>query len=166
VHKFKFFLISLIVLTWLAPLPSSEASEAAYERARSLLPANLKGLVRNESLGAHWFATGDTFWYRREADHGSEYVIVDARTGNKRPAFNAEQLAISASKTTGTQVDPHDPRMLLSPTGQEAVFVRDNNLWLRWLKSGEEKQLTFDAEPYYGYGIIHDQQTNGPTRAL
>jgi len=40
----------------------------------------------------------------------------------------------------------------VSPDGQRAVFIQENNLWLRDLTSGELTQLTFDGEPDYGYG--------------
>ena len=43
---------------------------------------------------------------------------------------------------------------LISPDGESAVFRRDNNLWLRDLKSGNEKALTNDGEEYFVYGAI------------
>ncbi len=38
-----------------------------------------------------------------------------------------------------------------SPDGTRAAFIRDWNLWLRDVASGKETQLTFDAQPDYGY---------------
>lgn len=38
-----------------------------------------------------------------------------------------------------------------SPDGSREAFVRDWNLWLRDVASGEETQLTFDGKPDYGY---------------
>ena len=38
-----------------------------------------------------------------------------------------------------------------SPDGKRAAFIRAGNLWLRELSSGKETQLTFDAQPDYGY---------------
>ena len=61
--------------------------------------------------------------------------------------------------TCSTNPDPAStPHLLTSPTGDFAVFVRENNLWVRTQESHEETQLTFDGEPYFGYGIISDQQ--------
>ena len=40
-----------------------------------------------------------------------------------------------------------------SPDGERAVFVRDENLWLRQGESGEESQITTDGEEHYGYGV-------------
>ncbi len=47
-----------------------------------------------------------------------------------------------------------DSAWRISPDGKKAVFSRDHNLWLRDLKSGEEKALTSDGEMYYAYGVV------------
>jgi dipeptidyl aminopeptidase/acylaminoacyl peptidase len=38
-----------------------------------------------------------------------------------------------------------------SPDGTRAAFVRDHNLWVRDVKSGQETQLTTDGEPEFAY---------------
>jgi dipeptidyl aminopeptidase/acylaminoacyl peptidase len=51
-------------------------------------------------------------------------------------------------------VAPQAPsNSVMSPDGTKAVFIRDNNLWVVNLISGEEAQLTSDGEEHYGYGI-------------
>ena len=40
-----------------------------------------------------------------------------------------------------------------SPDGKKIAFIRDCNLWVRDLDSGEEKALTQDGERYYAYGV-------------
>ena len=39
----------------------------------------------------------------------------------------------------------------LSPDKKLGVFIRDNNLWLRTMATGAEKQLTMDGEQDFGY---------------
>ena len=41
-----------------------------------------------------------------------------------------------------------------SPDGRLAAFLRGGNLFVRETGSGDERQLTDDAEPYYGYGTL------------
>ncbi len=41
--------------------------------------------------------------------------------------------------------------LAVSPDGKRAVFVRDWNLWLRDMATGEEKALTTDGVEYFGY---------------
>lgn len=38
-----------------------------------------------------------------------------------------------------------------APDGSREAFIRGGNLWLRDVASGKETQLTFDAQPDYGY---------------
>ena len=40
---------------------------------------------------------------------------------------------------------------VVSPDGARAAFVRNHNLWVRDVKSGEEVQLTTDGEPDFAY---------------
>jgi dipeptidyl aminopeptidase/acylaminoacyl peptidase len=42
--------------------------------------------------------------------------------------------------------------MMVSPDGRLAAFIREYNLWVRDLTSGEELQLTTDGEKDFGYG--------------
>jgi dipeptidyl aminopeptidase/acylaminoacyl peptidase len=41
-----------------------------------------------------------------------------------------------------------------SPDGQWLVFERDENLWIRNIANGKEKQLSLDGENDYGYGVV------------
>ncbi len=40
---------------------------------------------------------------------------------------------------------------IVSPDGTRAAFTRDNNLWIRDVRSGQESQLTTDGIPDFGY---------------
>jgi len=189
---------------WTQVLSAGVDTESAYERARAVLPGNLKGLVSNESVQAHWFPNGNSFWYKRDSDVGVEYVLVDARTGEKLEAFDHQRLAKSAHQAAAPSTDsPVDSDQLVvtgmnpqsegfeismavgvktvicqtsdyscsektgsgpamnllpSPDGKFAAFVQDNNLWLKSLESDQERQLTQDGKPSFGYGIRPEQQ--------
>ncbi len=41
---------------------------------------------------------------------------------------------------------------VISPDGTKAVYIKDNNLWMHNVKTGQPTQLTFDGEKNYGYG--------------
>src|SRR5687767_5555767 len=55
-----------------------------YVAAAAILPGNLAGLVKNESVRPHWLHGSSEFWYQRDGESGPEYVTVDTRTGKKR----------------------------------------------------------------------------------
>ncbi len=59
--------------------------------------------------------------------------------------------------------------MCISPDGKRAVFVRDHNLWLRDLASGDEKPLTRDGEKfrvYSGTPTIYGRQEASSLEAI
>ncbi|MDA7853126.1 S9 family peptidase [Porticoccaceae bacterium] len=47
-----------------------------------------------------------------------------------------------------------DKDWVISPDGKLAAFVRDFNLWVINLESGEERALTLDGEEFYVYAIV------------
>ena len=48
-------------------------------------------------------------------------------------------------------VQSHPDNWRLSPNGKHAAFVRDHNVWVKDLSSGEERALTQDGEQLYAY---------------
>ncbi len=78
----------------------AQGTAADYARANGL-KAKYEGLVVNVPGPATWIEKADRFWYRRMVKGGSEFVVVDAGTRQKRPAFDHQKLAASLSKATG-----------------------------------------------------------------
>jgi dipeptidyl aminopeptidase/acylaminoacyl peptidase len=68
---------------------------------------------------------------------------------------------------TGPDTIPDPPRSEMpSPDGRWVAFVREHNLWVRAVESGEEVQLSTDGEAFYGYAV-NDQccsQVTAPRR--
>ncbi len=48
------------------------------------------------------------------------------------------------------------PGVAVAPDGKQGIFIRNDNVWVRDLASGRERQLTTDGEPDNGYGIYPD----------
>ena len=71
-------------------------------------------------------------------------LVVSLSTGAQ---FRCDARQCAAIQTPRTGNEPG----VASPDGSRAAFVRDWNLWLRDLASGQETQLTFDGVPDYGY---------------
>ncbi len=72
-------------------------SDELRARAERFRPSRLRPLVCNPMLRPHWLGDTDRFWYRRESPSGFSFVIVDAATGEKSPAFDHARLAEAAS---------------------------------------------------------------------
>jgi len=60
--------------------------------------------------------------------------------------FNPQAVTCEA-----VEVEQNSISVLASPDGQHAAFVRDHNLWVRELTSGEERALTEDGTEDYDY---------------
>ena len=79
-------------------------------------------------------------------DGHSSQATVDTAQGR----FLCDMPAIRCAVTT----PGFDAASVPAPDRQSIVFRRADNLWLRELASGGEKQLTSDGEPGFGYGDI------------
>lgn len=134
-------------------------SRADYAAAAKLLYPNLKGLVRNETVSPHWCGDHGQFWYRRDGQDGPEFVLVSAK-GVKSPAFDHAGLerALEAQRCRWSDAPAAAPELLPSPDGHQAVLTRDHNLFVRDMRTGEDRALTTDGvpllswanEPYHG----------------
>jgi dipeptidyl-peptidase-4 len=63
----------------------------------------------------------------------------------------------------GEPVEPKRKDEVRSPDGRWAAFTRDGNLFVRALASGDERQLTHDAEPYYDYASLAESRLSAIT---
>jgi dipeptidyl-peptidase-4 len=82
-----------------------------------------------------------------EVENGTLFAIVGAQ-GSYRcdlSAYSCEEMAAVEGPTL-SRAD------VLSPDGQNAVFVRDHNLWVRDMRTGAESPLTSDGVEDFGYG--------------
>lgn len=81
----------------------------------------------------HWFADDSKFWYRNELRGGaSEFILVDAERGVRRPAFNHNKLAAALSKAAGKDFKPdHLPFTAIefSDDGKSVKFDAADKTW-------------------------------------
>lgn len=50
-----------------------------------------------------------------------------------------------------SEIHSFPSQWLLSPDGKKAAFTRDYNIWIVDLENYQERQLTFDGEPFFSY---------------
>jgi dipeptidyl aminopeptidase/acylaminoacyl peptidase len=166
-----------------------------YARAEMMDRKSLAAKLKNGFVVPHWISQSDKFWYRRATPTGYEFVVVDAATGRKQPAFDQSALAQALSQASAAKFEPdklpfdgfsfNDARdaihvevnekeygcqlkpakcvvappkpetegVATSPDTHWGVLTRHGDLWLRDLQSGQERALTQDGEPNFGYGI-------------
>jgi len=78
-----------------------QVSPADYARSEGLRDAWMY-LTKNVADPARWIGSTTRFVYRKTVPGGFSFVVMDARTGEKRPAFDQERLAAGLGKATGT----------------------------------------------------------------
>jgi dipeptidyl aminopeptidase/acylaminoacyl peptidase len=77
----------------------AEDVKAAYDRAESL-GRRTEGLAYNVPANPTWIEKSTRFWYRKTVKGGNEFVLVDAATKIKAPAFDHAKLATALSTAT------------------------------------------------------------------
>lgn len=84
-------------------------------------------------------------------------IKLDASTSIKTVYFDAFDkrwlYEIESTDCREIEILPGNTEVT-SPDGKSAIFVRDYNLWVRELNSGDERALTEDGEPDYVYGAV------------
>jgi dipeptidyl aminopeptidase/acylaminoacyl peptidase len=142
---------------------------ADYARAEKRLGPATTSLVINNTVRGTW--TSDTlFTYRNaKADGTSDTILVDAaaKTRTVCPTTGCAGLSVPAEPAAGAGrgrggagraggggggrgaagVAP----VSLSPDGKLGAFIKDDNLFVRDVASGQERQLTTDGVKDFGY---------------
>ena len=105
-------ILKLIIVAFISTLPvaaqqpaeSPALTTADYQRAEKWMGYNTNPLVFRAGVRPSW--QGDErFWYRVTTPEGSEFVMVDAATGAKSPAFDHAKLAAALSSAAGATFD-------------------------------------------------------------
>src|SRR5215831_6295385 len=94
-----FLLVSVICLQ---PQHShAQGTAADYERANSL-KSKYEAAVIDIAGPATWIGNTNRFWYRKLSKGVNEYIIVDAQSLTKQPAFDHTKIAATLSKVLGS----------------------------------------------------------------
>jgi len=68
--------------------------------------------------------------------------------------------------TRGEAPEAENPGEVASPDGRWVAFLRDGNVFVRECETGNERQLTGDAEQYYSYGALPEGRQSAITDKL
>jgi len=78
----------------------AQGTLADYQRGVDF-EKNARGLVVNTPSAINWIGDSHRFWYARAVKGGSEFLVVDAGSAQKKPAFDHDRLAAAISSVTG-----------------------------------------------------------------
>lgn len=132
-------------------LPAQDqTTTATYQQAESQLSFNTSQYVDRMNVWTNW-ESDDKLWYKILVKDGMEFVHYDIKKKEKTIFDSREKLnkVVFKEKTATPKYNRRNE--ILSPDQNKVVFIRDWNLWMRYLDNGEEKQLTTDGIENYGY---------------
>ncbi|MDQ2922359.1 MAG: S9 family peptidase, partial [Acidobacteriota bacterium] len=131
-HRYLFREAVLFVSLVLVPvIANAQGTLADYERAQTLRK-QFEGLAINLPGRTNWIEKTSRFWYRKSVKGGSEFVLVDAETLGKKPAFDHDKLAVSLSAATGEKYEALDlPFTILTFVDNERAiqFIAGDVSW-------------------------------------
>jgi dipeptidyl aminopeptidase/acylaminoacyl peptidase len=119
----------LLVITALSAEATAQGTAADYARSEGLR-RRVDGLVVGAPEQARWIDS-TLFWYRKTAKSGWDYVIADARTLQKRAAFDQQRLATALSAATKRTYTPTTlpVNALMFFTADSTELVVDSTRW-------------------------------------
>ena len=89
------------------PAPLSPAETNTVDRGQRGRFGGVATGVYKARINPRWFQNNTRFWYRNDLRGGAkEFIIVDADTGLRQPAFDHQKLAAALSKAAGTEYTP------------------------------------------------------------
>ena len=95
----------LIAFLWSSSSVFAQATVADYQRAISLRD-RYQTLATGTTTEPRFIEKTNRFHYRRAVKGGNEFILVDATTQEKRPAFDHEKLAASLSSALKRKFTP------------------------------------------------------------
>lgn len=124
----------------LSAAATAQGTAADYERAQGLARA-WRGLLVEFPPEVRWTEDGETLWTQLvHGDGRREFLLVDARDGARRPAFDTSALAAALEPVLGRELDPQ--RLPLEwvdlAADRASVLLRHGaRHWRFWVSSRE-----------------------------
>src|SRR5262245_34823670 len=83
-----------------AGIALGQGTLADYQRGQELQKKS-RGLLVNAPGSANWIEGSQHFWYYRSVKGGTEFLVVDADSASKKPAFDHNKLATAINSASG-----------------------------------------------------------------
>lgn len=142
-----FLLLILFIGTQAQAQTGKTYTNSDYERAAAKLSGNTSQLIDND-IRPQWLPDG-RLWYRSLTENQMEFKLFDPSNKQQILAESMQELFDKGD------IKPNQSRPsrneVLSPNGNYAAFIRDWNLWVREIATGNESALTTDGIKDFGY---------------
>ena len=127
----------------------AQGTRSDYERALNLRKTTADKVFK-QRVRPHWLEGNTRFWYRNDlAGQARKFVLVDAETGTREPAFDHERLAAALAEATGEEVLTERlaiEKLRFSKSGTELLFTTQGKRWKCDLRSYELREVAKDDQ--------------------
>ncbi|MBX2871601.1 MAG: S9 family peptidase [Saprospiraceae bacterium] len=147
--KLRILLIVILSSIHQFIVAQDQVTTEAYKQAENQLSFNTAQHIDRMNVRPSW-ESDDRFWYRILVEDGLEFVYYDIKK-KKRLTFDSKAELDKLLKKKAERPPYNRRKEVLSPDKSKVVFIKDWNLWVRDLATGEERQLTKDGVENYGY---------------
>ncbi|MFW6169403.1 MAG: DPP IV N-terminal domain-containing protein [Planctomycetota bacterium] len=107
-------------------------ARSKHDRANSLRRGTRNKVFRDR-VKAHWLENGTCFWYRvSTAPDQHRFILVDAKTGTRRQAFDHQKVAKALAAATGNKVAAESlpiQTITLGKGGKRIRFSAGDSSW-------------------------------------
>lgn len=101
--RFQYLTVCALLAAIFPVVCVSQTMRAKYEKAATLGKL-YSGLTVNIPGTPEWIGDTDSFWYRKSVNGGYAFVLVNAATEARGPAFDQEKLAVAYNKASSESV--------------------------------------------------------------
>ena len=130
-------------------LAQDQITAETYKQAEDQLSFNTSQYIDRMNVRPNW-ESDEKLWYRVLVENGMEFVHYDIKE-KKKLTFDSKEELNKLLQNKASTPEYNRRTEILSPDQSKVVFIKDWNLWIRHLDTGEEKQLTKDGVENYGY---------------
>lgn len=142
-------LAAILSLMSVVALNAQTVTAADYARAEKMLGYSTAPLIDRGSVRPVWLPDG-RFYYATLTPIGTEYVLIDPKSGERKTGATLAELGITApAAAPGRRFGGANG--IASPDGKLSAYIKDFNLWVKDVTTGKETQLTTDGVKNYGY---------------
>jgi dipeptidyl aminopeptidase/acylaminoacyl peptidase/uncharacterized protein (DUF885 family) len=126
-----------------------------------------EGLVFKTRIVPHWFHQSGRFWYKNDLAQGTkEFIVVDAETGTRTPAFDHQKLATALTKASGSAENRADKlpfdAIEFTPDAKSVRFSAHMRTWTCNLETYECKPSSEPFKPAEEPQALADRRLRGP----
>lgn len=102
----KIFLIAGAIFLYSSLQIQAQGTRADYDRADSIRK-QYSDKTYYEKVNINWIDSSNQMWYSVNTPKGTEYFLVNAEKGSRKPAFDQEKLAASLSDILNNEIKPY-----------------------------------------------------------